>query len=410
MAQDIVGGLFGITPEMYQRQMGQQELQQGIDLSTLTPGQAGNAMLYAGGAQLGRGIGGALGAQDPQLQLISARNAVLREVDPTDPESLMNGAKRLAQFDPQGATSLATMAREAQVKLSQVVRNTREGRAAGIGPEGMRAQREAQLQQALRQLQSEGVEQTPEVKNSIQLYKDELSALQRSGQGGLPAIAKLQEYRDKLVAQLGENDPKVKAVDQAIKAETLGKGTTINVDTRQPIEISKNKTDLAAEIEKGAFTASDRITLAQNLRSLLPKAFVGVGSDVALQGARVAEAFGIDVKGVAPSQVVDTILNEMTIGKAGELKGALSDKDREFLKATIGTRGLSIKTLNYVADEIERRASIDRKLNTRVNEFIKSKKNLNEIDFAEERSLATKDVQKDLTRLRELRQKAGLSQ
>jgi hypothetical protein len=179
------------------------------------------------------------------------------------------------------------------------------------------------------------------------------------------------------------------------------------VDARQGQQISKNKTDLAGEIEKDAFTASDRITLAQNLRSLLPRAFTGVGSDVVLQGARVAEAFGIDVKGVAPSQIVDTILNEMTIGKAGELKGALSDKDREFLKATIGTRGLSIKTLNFVADEIERRASIDRKLNTRVNDFVKSKKNLNEIDFAEERSQAKKDVEKDLARLNELRQKAG---
>jgi hypothetical protein len=410
MATDIVGGLFGITPQSYERQLSEQGLAQGEQLGAMSPDAFGRSMLYAGGAQLGRGIGGALGAEDPQLKLISARNAVLREVDPTDPESIMAGAQRLAPFDPQGASSLATMAREATLKASQVTKNLRESRAAGIGPEGMRAQREAQLQQALRQLQLEGVEQTPEVKNTIQLYKDELSALQRGGQGGLPAIAKLQAYRDQLVAQLGENDPKVKAVDQAIKAETLGKGTTINVDTRQPIEISKNKTDLAAEIEKGAFTASDRITLAQNLRSLLPKAFVGVGSDVVLQGARVAEAFGIDVKGVAPSQIVDTILNEMTIGKAGELKGALSDKDREFLKATIGTRGLSIKTLNYVADEIERRASIDRKLNTRVNEAIKAKKNLNEIDFAEERSLANKDVQKDLTRLRELRQKAGQQQ
>ena len=46
-------------------------------------------------------------------------------------------------------------------------------------------------------------------------------------------------------------------------------------------------------------------------------------------------------------------------------------------------------------------------LNTRVNDFVKSKKNLNEIDFAEERSQAKKDVEKDLARLNELRQKAG---
>lgn len=408
MADSIVGGLFGMTPESYQQQQNQQALGQSAQLARMSPFELAKTGVGYGANRLAGAIGGALGAQDPQLQIISARNAVLREVDPNNPESIMAGAQKLAQVDPEGATKLANYAREATLKASQVTKNLRESRAATVGPEGMRAQREAQLQQSLRQLRE--AEQTPEVKNAIQLFTDELSALQRGGQGGLPQIAKLQAYRDQLVAQLGENDPKVKAVDQAIKAETLGKGTTINVDTRQPIEISKNKTDLAAEIEKGAFTASDRITLAQNLRSLLPKAFVGVGSDVALQGARVAEAFGIDVKGVAPSQIVDTILNEMTVGKAGELKGALSDKDREFLKATIGTRGLSIKTLNYVADEIERRASIDRKLNTRINEAIKGKKNLNEIDFAEERSLANKDVQKDLTRLRELRQKAGQQQ
>jgi hypothetical protein len=261
MEQNIVGGLFGLTPEMYQQNLAQQELQQGINLSSLSAGQAGNAMLYAGGAQLGRGIGGALGGQDPQLQLISARNAVLREVDPTDPESLMNGARRLAQFDPQGATSLATMAREAQVKLSQVVRNTREGRAAGIGPEGMRAQREAQLQQTLRQLQSEGVEQTPEVKNSIQLYKDELSALQRGGQGGLPAIAKLQSYKDTLVEQLGADHPKVKEVEQAIKAETQGKGTTVNVGLSTVDKEANLRKDFTNETKPltTALSAADKI-------------------------------------------------------------------------------------------------------------------------------------------------------
>jgi len=296
MAQDIVGGLFGITPEMYQQNLAQKELQQGIDLSSLSAGQAGNAMLYAGGAQLGRGIGGALGAQDPQLQLISARNAVLREVDPTDPESLMNGAKRLAQFDPQGATSLATMAREAQVKLSQVVRNTREGRAAGIGPEGMRAQREAQLQQALRQLQLEGVEQTPEVKNTIQLYKDELSALQRGGQGGQPAIAKLQAYRDQLVAELGEDHPKVKAVDQAIKSEIQGKGTTVNVGLSTVDKESNLRNNFTAETKPltTAILAADKIERLLKSNSSLgdiiaKKQFAKVAGDNNISNKDVAE-------------------------------------------------------------------------------------------------------------------------
>jgi hypothetical protein len=391
MATDIVGGLFGITPEMYQQQRAEQGLEEGVALGRMAPDAFGRSMLYAGAAQLGRGIGGAMGAQDPQLKLISARNAIFNRTDPNDPESLARAASELAPFDPQGANALANQAREAAFKLSQVTKNMRE--RAGAEP----------LQQLIR-----AGKYTPA---SVAEYANtgDISKLVEIEKVPKIEIKDLQEYRQKLI-DAGAPESQIAEVNEAIKGVGKGRGTTVSVDTRQPIEISKNKTDLAAEIEKGAFTASDRITLAQNLRALLPKAFVGVGSDVALQGARVAEAFGIDVKGVAPSQIIDTILNEMTVGKAGELKGALSDKDREFLKATIGTRGLSIKTLNYVADEIERRASIDRKLNTRVNEAIKSKKNLNEIDFAEERSLANKDVKKDLDRLKELRLKAGQQQ
>jgi hypothetical protein len=384
MATDIVGGLFGITPQALDEQAYNQALERGQSFGT-------RAGLYAAGAQLGRGIGGALGGQDPQLQLISMRNAIFNKTDPNDPESLARAASELAPFDPQGANALANQAREAAFKLSQVTKNMRE--RAGAEP----------LQQLIR-----AGKYTPA---SVAEYANtnDISKLVEIEKTPKIEIKDLQEYRQKLI-DANAPESQIREVTATIEGVSKGRGTTLSVDTKQPIEISKNKTDLAAEIEKGAFTASDRITLAQNLRSLLPKAFVGIGADVALQGARVAEAFGIDVKGVAPSQILDTILNEMTIGKAGELKGSLSDKDREFLKATIGTRGLSIKTLNYVADEIERRASIDRKLNTRVNEAIKSKKNLNEIDFAEERSLANKDVQKDLTRLRELRQKAGQQQ
>ena len=113
MADNIVGGLFGITPEMYQQSKAEQGLQEGISLSKLSPGEFGNAMLYAGGAQLGRGIGGALGAVDPQLQIISMRNAVMKEVNPNDPNSIMEGARKLGQFDPVGANALALEARKA---------------------------------------------------------------------------------------------------------------------------------------------------------------------------------------------------------------------------------------------------------------------------------------------------------
>ena len=113
MATDIVGGLFGITPEMYQQQMAQQGLAEGAKLGQMAPDEFGRAMLYAGAAQLGRGIGGALGAEDPQLKLISARNAVIQGIDLNNPESLQAASARLAQIgDMQGAYGLAEVAQK----------------------------------------------------------------------------------------------------------------------------------------------------------------------------------------------------------------------------------------------------------------------------------------------------------
>jgi len=113
MATDIVGGLFGITPQSYERQLSEQGLAQGEQLGAMSPDAFGRSMLYAGGAQLGRGLGGAMGAVDPQLQLISARNAVIRGIDLNDPEALQAASSRLAQIgDMQGAYGLAEIAQK----------------------------------------------------------------------------------------------------------------------------------------------------------------------------------------------------------------------------------------------------------------------------------------------------------
>jgi hypothetical protein len=103
MATDIVGGLFGITPEAYQAQQNQQALAQSAELAQLDPFASARTSLIYGGRQLA----GALGAQDPQLQIISARNAVLRELDLNNPGSLQSASQKLSQAgDIQGAMAL----------------------------------------------------------------------------------------------------------------------------------------------------------------------------------------------------------------------------------------------------------------------------------------------------------------
>ena len=66
MADSIVGGLFG-TPEEYQAQRDRQILQESIQLAKLDPFEAAKTGIGYGAYKLA----GALGGQDPMLQLLS---------------------------------------------------------------------------------------------------------------------------------------------------------------------------------------------------------------------------------------------------------------------------------------------------------------------------------------------------
>jgi hypothetical protein len=146
--KSIVGGLFGMSPEQYDMALRQQEQATGAELSKLTPFERSQEMMYSGGAQLGRGLGGLMGVEDPQMKVISARNSVLRQIDQTNPQSILNGALQLREIDPQGASSLIGLARQVDaanterlVKESQVIRNLRE-RPASLSELGkLRAER-----------------------------------------------------------------------------------------------------------------------------------------------------------------------------------------------------------------------------------------------------------------------------
>jgi hypothetical protein len=406
MAENIVAGLFGLTPEMYGEQQRRSALREGIDLAKLTPGEAGAAMTYAGARGLTGAIGGALGIEDPQLKLISARQQVLGQVDQSDPTSLLNGAKTLAGMgDQQGAFALADFARKAQVQIAEQQQRLAAGQASLAAATRERFQADPEKVRLARAVAAtKGVEGSPEY---ITAYNESLEKQMTPADKPetKTTIQKLQEY----AATLPPGSPLLAQVQEAIKAEGSSKGTKLEVNVpaaQQAKAISKNKTDLASQVETDAYGATDRVTLARNLKSLLPTAFTGVDSNVKLQASRVAEVFGINIQGVPDSQIIDTILGEMTIGAASKLKGALSDKDVKFLKETIGTRGLSLKTLQFVADKIETDALIDSELNEVVNKYVASGGDLNKFNFATERKDVAEKVRKDLTRLKELREKS----
>jgi hypothetical protein len=141
MAENIVAGLFGMNPQMYGEQQRRSALQEGITLAQLDPASRGAALTYAGARGLGTAIGGAMGIEDLQLKMISARQQVLGQLDQSDPTSLLNGAKTLAQMgDQQGAFALADFARKAQVQIAEQQQRLAAGQASLAASKRERAQ------------------------------------------------------------------------------------------------------------------------------------------------------------------------------------------------------------------------------------------------------------------------------
>jgi hypothetical protein len=110
--------------------------------------QQAQAGIYRGAYGLAGALGGALGAQDPQLQLISTRNSIARQIDYSSPMSIMEGQRTLARLgDTVGALQLANVARDLEYKQAQ----TSQSLAAAGASRAQAAKSQAEIDEIARQ-------------------------------------------------------------------------------------------------------------------------------------------------------------------------------------------------------------------------------------------------------------------
>ena len=149
MAQDsIIGGLFGLTPEMYQRSQAEEDQAKAMQFAQLSPLQQASAGFYSAGMGLGRGIGTLLGVEDPQLQMIAQQQQILKNVDPNDPESIAAGARMASEMgNAQLAMSLSAFSRDLMQKQSQIRAQTATAQKAELS-----VRQENELRQKLAEL------------------------------------------------------------------------------------------------------------------------------------------------------------------------------------------------------------------------------------------------------------------
>jgi len=287
----IVGGLFGMTPESYQDTRQLLEQRQALQQAQLDPYEAVNYMAARAGQQLGRGIGGALGAEDPQLRIISARNAVMREVDPNNPISLQNAIQRLSSAgDQAGALQLSDYLRKAQGDYALIQQRTAEkmtneqrnalAYAASTGaPQGSPEFSQA-YQQKLSELITKNENATPEMKNAAavaaasfpigsqeykELYKNELARLTtKEGKENVNKIGVATGTREAVFLDVNKDQQFVyqKGADgKQIRVPYFGGIDQLTASTK--VEVDKGETEFKKRL---GLKDADRVDSAISMR------------------------------------------------------------------------------------------------------------------------------------------------
>jgi hypothetical protein len=127
MAASEILGLF-TTPQQYQQNQLAQFQNRAFQEVQLDPFQQAALGARTAGYQLGQGVGGALGGQDPQLQLIARRQQLLSQLDQSDPTSFARVAKMASDAgDQELAFGVAEAGRKAQSEINLATQRAREG-------------------------------------------------------------------------------------------------------------------------------------------------------------------------------------------------------------------------------------------------------------------------------------------
>lgn len=174
---DIVQSLFGITPESYQQAQAAQADRMALEYAQLKPLQQAQFAIGRGAYQLA----GALGGEDPQLRMVSTRNAIAKQIDYTNPESMAAGIQALSQAgDTVGAMQLSDVLRKMQSEMA-----LRQQRQAATQASLAQAGREysarvpESIQKAQRIAELEGALEIPDLTDAERRrLQAELAALQ----------------------------------------------------------------------------------------------------------------------------------------------------------------------------------------------------------------------------------------
>lgn len=344
-----IAGLF-MTPELYQQQRDLAAQQQFATMAQMDPLARANAAIMYGGYQLGNALGGALGAQDPMMQQLSAVNAIMKQTNPNDPASLMQAAQKLAPVAPQQAAQLAQQARAAQEQLAKTSAEGIVGKLLATG------------------------KYTPD---SIAKFQEtgksaDLQVVDKFTKPAADFIAKAVELGFGEKPSYGGYTPEqTKAINEAIFNEDIRKkaagAQAIRVDLGSALEkvyLTKDREEAAkrwAEAGKAYEATIPLLNQLDQVEKAVPNAFTGAGAGGKLALSKALGSFGVNIGTKATdTEYINAISSKVVQQIARVFPGSLAVKELDQLvqsKFNVSQEAPTIlRLLGQIRDEMKSQA------------------------------------------------------
>lgn len=343
---NIVGSLFGVTPELYQEQRDLMRQKQAMEFAQQDPRTQATYAFGRAGQQLGQAFGGLMGVEDPELVRIRQQQQLTRGLNINDPQSIAQAAQRASDMgNTQLALQLTNLSDQALARQDEL-------RKRQMGIESMARSQQARqlissnLMMAPETISGQSAATVPEVdefgnplRSAVTGYKPAEFRLDYEriapvllqspeGRAELEALAKTQ----KAAADLQ------RANQEAIKtgAEARIKGAEADVaPTVAQAEAAKKVADATVAQANARFAfdlAQLKVTQAtwdvKNIKSQIGERSTKLGLDTALTNAKVTEIYANINKNLneVPADVRKSI-NEAAVAAGTNKQAAIQFND-----------------------------------------------------------------------------------
>lgn len=280
-------GLF-TTPEQYQALQDQLAYQQAVDTAKLTPAQAASANVGYGLYNIGRGIGGIFGGTDPQLQLVSQRQALAKDVDFNDPKSLMDASIKFGQIgDLQYATAFADRAKALQ---ESITKQMQESSAAGknIAEAGKISSEQQRIKDVTQQLMSQ-YNLTEAEASAVATNPDLVKSYYTPKSAQAMKLLETGKYNPSSVAKWQAGEGELEPIDKYVKPDSKFITKAVDLGFGEKTKIGDYTQQQVGAISKALFEDEIKLAAARAMN-------VRVGVDVKAQEAGAVKSAELDAK------------------------------------------------------------------------------------------------------------------